>query len=266
MGLPNRVLVPCILGRNMQDIRRGDSSPVGFESAYEVALDGVDEDMRDTSTGWGAAATEIMVAICLRSTAWGDSGKNILTFATGGGNAGIQLNGTSGANTRLRAATDFSIGTQRMNVVPGVMGAGYHTLVFWYRGSESAGSRCKCYHAVNGATSFTEVTGITTAPASLNLSSIYLGQNSAGGNYLDAFFREAAAWTTTPDDTYLDELLDEEGLPADWGNMANLPAPAHWWRMGDSAEDDATSVIKDVIGSMDLTCVNMESGDIQAVA
>jgi len=87
-----------------------------------------------------------------------------------------------------------------------------------------------------------------------------------GSDFYDGSVDELALWIGT--DLYDDAKVAEiygGGKGVDLNNLATVPAPTTWFRMGDAATivgDDIT--IPDQIGSYDLTSEAMVAADVQA--
>ena len=103
----------------------------------------------------------------------------------------------------------------------------------------------------------------TTFPS--NPSPLIIGESLGLGHYFNGSIDELALWVGT--DLYDDDKVAEiygGGKGVDLKNLATVPAPTTWFRMGDEATvvgDDIT--IPDQIGSYNLTSEAMVAADVQ---
>lgn len=98
-----------------------------------------------------------------------------------------------------------------------------------------------------------------------NPSPLVIGHSLGSSDYHDGSIDELALWIGTDlyDDAKVAEIYNG-GEPSDLNNLATVPAPTTWFRMGDEATvvgDDIT--IPDQIGTYNLTSEAMVAADVQ---
>tara|TARA_R110001606_G_scaffold269760_1_gene418284 strand:- start:20 stop:970 length:951 start_codon:yes stop_codon:yes gene_type:complete len=103
----------------------------------------------------------------------------------------------------------------------------------------------------------------TTFPS--NPSPLVIGHSLGLSDYYDGSIDELALWIGT--DLYDDAKVAEiygGGKGVDLNNLATVPAPTTWFRMGDAATIDGDDItIPDQIGTYDLTSEAMIAADVQ---
>ena|SRR3990167_10518530 len=87
-----------------------------------------------------------------------------------------------------------------------------------------------------------------------------IGASTTPDNYHKGNLDEISIWSTNLDAAAVAAVYNS-GSPPDLSALASSASLVHWWRMGDTG---TIPTIPDVIGSADLTTVNMTSGNIVA--
>jgi hypothetical protein len=254
--VPRRRPLEYVMGGGLIATQGGGGGAVAYSNTKSLLFDAVDEYLNG-GTFFRPARTDAWTLswwwkpggatnTCLFDNTNGGTSNHGIFIWTDTGRVEVYFTSTSGSN---EAAVRFFVS---MNV------GQWHHIAVTYDGSSSANG-IRCYiDTVQpvGGNRVTVANSLSNAISYATNASI--GRRNNGSMFLNGRLDEVSGWVSTALSGAQVTTLYNSHSPSDLS--AFIPAPSHWYRCGDL--DDTNTLIKDRIGTSDLTAVNMESGDI----
>lgn len=232
-------------------------NPVGtpFTNEKSLLFDGVDERGDFGSVSWASMFSEnVSGKYCI--SFWikylGDDGDVISDIHPSFNNYGIRIRIIAG-QMYWRSSSGGAVGAEISSATTMVSGTWYHFLLDY---DNTLGTENMAMY-VNG---IKESTANQTINNPTNYTGIHIMTRNNNTNYTNGNLKDVSIFGTSVRAEVTS--IYNGGTPSDLNLLTNIPK--HWWRMGDSAGDNETT-IKDVGSASvlyDMPLINLESGDL----